>query len=572
MRHFLNDIEIAPRNLQEIGFISDWSGRPAELQLNVDKIVLPREGKEIIEAHLQQLGVFEGIPYRVEMAPGLSVQYYVDLTEEAIFRDHEIEVKIKQRLGMDSFWDQANGTSFELMANRGVDFQFIDIPYVIIKDDQVATGLTLGVTLYVMTQQSINALQQTATLTAAFIQAVTPNATIPPLPPLGAILALAIQLAAQIAYTAALLIATVKLAQQFFELIFPQIRYYKACKVKELISKGCQFLGYTFDSTLLDSLPGLTILPVPLVKTKGSIFDFIQNDLNFAFTKGYPTAQDSTPTLGSLIDAIETQFNAKTKVFNGNVQLERRDYWQGVTPNQIVPALVVQDDRVDEYTLNTDEIWKRYYIHYQVDYADIHTLDFYDPTDCEYSTEPTTVVNPDLVSIKGLNDVNIPFALGVRKGTLNWLEQTAQTLFSIIDAVTGIFGGGTNFAGQIQNRIGVLQIGQQFFGVSKMLYVGSNGKQVVGYTTKISANAIYQNFHAINEIQNNDFEIRKSVRCAITNLEFVNLLENNYADVNGELVEVLRVEFLDETCYAEITYQSPRDYANGKVTVIQING
>jgi len=572
MRHFLNDIEIAPRNLQDIGFISDWSGRPAELQLNVDKIVLPREGKEIIEAHVQQLGVFEGIPYRVEMTPGLSVQYYVDLTEEAIYRDHEIEVKIKQRLGMDSFWEQANGTSFELMRNRGVVFNFIKVPYVIIKDDQVAVGLTLGVSLYVMTQQTINAIQQTATLTAAFIQAVTPNATVPPLPPLGAILALAIQLAAQIAYTAALLIATVKLAQQFFELIFPKVRYYDACKVKELISKGCQYLGYTFSSTLLDSLPGLTILPVPLVKQKGSIFDYLQNDLNFAFTKGYPTAQDTTPTLGALIEAIETQFNAKTKILNGAVQLERRDYWQGVTPNQIVPALVVQDERIDEYTLNTDEIWKRYYIHYQVDYADIHTLDFYDPTDAEYSTEPTTIVNPDLVSIKGLNDVNIPFALGVRKGNLNWLEKTAKALFTLIDAVTGIFGGGTNFAGQIQSRVGVLQISQQFFGVSKMLYVGSDGKQVVGYVNKISARRIYENFHAINQIQNNDFEVRKSVRCAITNLDFVNLLNNNYADVNGELVEVLRVEFLDETCYAEITYKSPRNYADGKVITLQING
>jgi hypothetical protein len=572
MRHFLNDIEIAPRNLQDIGFISDWSGRPAELQLNVDKIVLPREGKEIIEAHVQQLGVFEGIPYRVEMSPGLSVQYYVDLTEEAIYRDHEIEVKIKQRLGMDSFWEQANGTSFELMRNRGVVFNFIKVPYVIIKDDQVALGLTLGVSLYVMTQQTINAIQQTAALTAAFIQAVTPNATIPPVPPLGAILALAIQLAAQIAYTAALLIATVKLAQQFFELIFPKVRNYDACKVKELISKGCQYLGYTFSSTLLDSLPGLTILPVPLVKQKGSILDYLQNDLNFAFTKGYPTAQDTTPTLGALIEAIETQFNAKTKILNGAVQLERRDYWQGVTPNQIVPALVVQDERIDEYTLNTDEIWKRYYIHYQVDYADFHTLDFYDPTDAEYSTEPTTIVNADLVSIKGLNDVNIPFALGVRKGNLNFIEKTAKLLFSLIDAVTGIFGGGTNFAGQIQSRVGVLQIGQQFFGVSKMLYLGSDGKQVVGYINKISARTIYENFHSINQIQNNDFEIRKSVRCAITNLDFVNLLNNNYADVNGELVEVLRVEFLDETCYAEITYKAPRDYADGKVITLQING
>jgi hypothetical protein len=572
MRHFLNDIEIAPRNLQDIGFISDWSGRPAELQLNVDKIVLPREGKEIIEAHVQQLGVFEGIPYRVEMAPGLSVQYYVDLTEEAIYRDHEIEVKIKQRLGMDSFWDQANGTSFELMRNRGVVFNFIKVPYVIIKDDQVALGLTLGVSLYVMTQQTINAIQQTGALTAAFIQAVTPNATVPPLPPLGAILALAIQLAFQVAYTAALLIATVKLAQQFFELIFPKVRYYDACKVKELISKGCQYLGYTFTSTLLDSLPGLTILPVPLVKQKGSILDYLQNDLNFAFTKGYPTAQDTTPTLGALIEAIETQFNAKTKILNGAVQLERRDYWQGVTPNQIVPALVVQDERIDEYTLNTDEIWKRYYIHYQVDYADFHTLDFYDPTDAEYSTEPTTIVNADLVSIKGLNDVNIPFALGVRKGNLNFIEKTAKLLFSLIDAVTGIFGGGTNFAGQIQSRVGVLQIGQQFFGVSKMLYLGSDGKQVVGYINKVSARTIYENFHSINQIQNNDFEVRKSVRCAITNLDFVNLLNNNYADVNGELVEVLRVEFLDETCYAEITYKAPRDYADGKVITLQING
>ena len=571
MRHFLNDIEIAPRNLQDIGFISDWSGRPAELELNVDKIILPREGKEIVEAHIQQLGVFEGIPYRVEMSPGLYVDYFVDLTDEAIFRDHEVEVKIKKRRGLDQFFERANGTSFELMKRKGVDFQFIDIPYVIIKDDQVVLGLTLGVSLYVMTQQTINAVQQTATLTAAFIQAVTPNATVPPLPPLGAVLALAIQLAAQIVYTAALLLATIKLAQQFFELIFPKVRYYKACKVKELLTKGCQHLGYTFTSTMLDQLGGLTILPVPLVKNKGSIWDYLQNDLNFAFTRGYPTAQDTVPTLGQLIQAVEDTFNAKTKVLNGNVQIERRDYWQGVTPNQITPALVVQDDRIDEYRLNTEEVWKRYYIHYQVDYADIHTLDFYDPTDAEFSTEPTTVVNHDLVSIKGLNDVNIPFALGVRKGNLNLIEQLAKGLFTVVDAVTGIFGGGTNFAGQISARQGVLQISQQFFGVTKLLLVDNNGKQVPGYITKIGASALWNNYHYIEQIQLNDFEVRNSVRCAITNLDFVNLLNNNYADVNGELVEVLRVEYLDEQAWAEITYKKPSTYADGKVTTLIVN-
>ncbi len=35
-------------------------------------------------------------------------------------------------------------------------------------------------------------------------------------------------------------------------------------------------------------------------------------------------------------------------------------------------------------------------------------------------------MNYDLVSIKGLNEVDIPFALGQRKAKLNWLEKLAK--------------------------------------------------------------------------------------------------------------------------------------------------
>ena len=101
MRHFLNDIEIAPRNLLDIGVVSDFTNRPDELSLNVDKLILPREALEIIQNHLQTQGVFEGIPYRVEMAQGIVLQYYVDLTENAIFRDFEIEVTIKRLIAKD---------------------------------------------------------------------------------------------------------------------------------------------------------------------------------------------------------------------------------------------------------------------------------------------------------------------------------------------------------------------------------------------------------------------------------------------------------------------------------------
>jgi hypothetical protein len=569
MRHYLNDIEIAPRNLLDIGVISDFTDRPSELELNIDKLVLPREALSIIQGHIQSQGVFEGIPYRVEMSNGISLNYYVDLTEEAIFRSFEIEVKIKRRNAKDSFFDRASGTSFELMVKKGVQFQFIDVPYVLVRDNQAEVGLTLAISLYVMTKELISAIKDLAIAIADFINAFTPNAGAPSFDT-GDIIALSLKALAQFAYTAAILVALIKLAQQLFDILFPKLRYYKACKVKELLSKGCQYLGYSFQSTLLDGISGLTILPIPIVKEKRSIFDYLENDLNFSFTKGYPGAQDSTPMLADLLTAMENQFNARTKVINGVVQLERRDYWQNFSTAQILPALVIQDERQDEYTLNTSEVWKRYYIHYQVDYADLHTLDFYDPTDAEYSTEPTNVINPDLVSIKGLNDVNIPFALGTRKEKLTWVESYAKFIFASIDEITDVFGGGTNLTGSITNRIGVLKLSQQFYGTTKLLYLIGQ-KQPANYIDFLAAKELWNKYHYINQIQLNDFQIRNDVQTTISTVDFVTLLDNNYAEIEGEVCEILRLEYLDERSRAVISYKRPFNYADGKVSTLVIN-
>lgn len=567
MRHFLNDIEITPRNLLDIGLVSDFTNRPDELSLNIDKLILPREALVVIQNHLQTQGVFEGIPYRVEMAQGIVLQYYVDLTENAIFRDFEIEVTIKRRIAKDSFFDRADGTSFELLAAKGVQFQFIDVPFLIVRDNLEESFVQLAISTYVMTKELIQAAKDLGTAFTDLIQATVGS----PIPPLGAIISLAIKVIVQIAYTAAVLIAVGELATQLIQVYFPNVRYLKGCKVKELISKGCQYLGYQFQSNLLDNFSGATILPVPLTKEKVSIFDNLSNSLSgTAFTKGYPTAQDSTPTLGSLISAIETQCNAETKVVNGIVQLERRDYWQNLTPNAIIPALTLQAERQDEFTLNTSDIWKRYYIHYQYDLSDIHTMDFFDPTDAEYSTEPANVVNADLVSIKGLHDVNIPFALGVRKNKLNFIEKTAKVFFILIDAVSTIFGSGTNFAGSIDDRIGMLQISQQFFTQTKFLYLIGN-KQPSNYVSLVSAAGLWNQFHFINQIQLYQFQVRSDVRTRISEIDFVNLLNNNYATINGVRCEILRIEYIDEKSFAKINYRQPDTYATGKVTTLTIN-
>jgi len=566
MKHFLNNIPVSPRNVLEIGLITDYTGNPNMLQIDSDTVVLPREAREIILNHIATQGVFEGIPYMIETESGIKLEYYVDLTEGTTYKDFEIEVKIKKRKGFDNFTENSQGLSFELMNKKGVNFDFIDIPYVIIPDNQLELGVSLSIATYVMTKEAIQATKDLVTATRDLIEALTGS----PFPPIGEIISLSLALTAQLAYTLAVYTALIKLGRQMLELIFPKVRTYKGATIKNLIEKGCEYLGYTLDSTLLNEWDKLTIMPVPLIKNKKSIFNFIQNELNFSFTKGYPTAQDTVSTLGELITAVEIWFNARTKVYNGVVQIERRDYWQNITSNTTVPALNLQDSRQSQYVLNTDEAWKRSYVHYQVDYSDTHTLDFFDPTDAEFSTEPLNVINEDLVSIRGLNDINIPFALGVRKDRLSWVEAFAKTFFQLIDTVTGLFGAGLNSTALITNRLGVTQISQQYYSVTKVLYA-TNGKQSADYVDKIKAGNIYNEYHKINEININGYKIYSDVPMRLKSEEFVSLLDNNFAYIDGILCEILSIRYIDELSKAIISYKEPFEYAEGKVEIITIN-
>ena len=569
MKHYLNGVEIAPRNVLDIGLITDYTGNPEMLQVDTDTIVLPREAREIIMQHVATQGVFEGIPYTLETG-GIQLDYYVDLTESFAIRDFEVEVKIKKRKGFDNFFENAEGLSFELMAKKGVNFNFVDIPYLIIPDNQVEIALTLSLATYSLTKEAIQATRDLVSATEKLIRAVTPNASIPPVPPIGEIIALSVAVVAQLAYTLAIYVALIKLVRQLQELIFPKVRYYKGATIKELIKKGCEYLGYTLDSNLLNSWDKLTLMPVPLTKDKKSIFSFIQNDLNFSFTKGYPTAQDTVSTLGELINAVEGWFNAKTKVYNGVVQIERRDFWKRISLNTTLPALNLQSDRQNEYRFNTEEAWKRTYIHYQVDYSDTNTLDFFDPTDAEYSTEPLNVINEDLVSIRGFNDVNIPFALGVRKGRLSYIEIFGRTFLQLADSIIGLFGVDLNFTSLITDRLGVTQISSQFYGVTKVLYA-VNGRQPSNYVDKIKASNIYNLYHKINEINVNGYKIYNDAPIRLNPQEFLTLLDNNYAYINGVLCEILTIRYTDEQSQAVVTYREPFNYAEGKVNILTIN-
>ena len=553
-RHFINNIEIRPKNGDEIGLKLDWSGETEEAELNTDSIILENLAKKLVTDHIEQYGIFEGIPYTF-MVGNFSLDYYIDLTDNPQISgtgDSAVEVKIKRRKAIDWFKEQANGTSFELI-NKEIGINTIDVPYLIVKDNQAELLIMLLITTFTLTKSLIEGVKDLSDAITEVIKASTPNLGIPPSYNTGAIISAVILALARLVYVIALTIALIDMTKQIIEIIFPPIRKFKGATVLELMQKGCHKLGMTFQSTIIENNSQLTIVGVPLKKDKESILTKLFTLTTGYFNKGYPTARDSVSTVGQLMDTLQQMYNAKFRVVGNNLIFERRDYWVLNSGVSIVNTLNLQNVRENQWQYNTADAWKRYYMHYQYDISDWHTMDKLDDTDCEYSTEPVSVSNADLVSIKGLVDIQIPFAFGIRKDSLTWIEKFCIPFTQTADTVISFFGGGSSLTASVKGRIGVMLIGQAFFGTTKLIFQ-TGGKQPPAYREVIGANALYQKYHKINQVKEN-FKRIYTETIAFSTDQFLQLLDNNYVtDQNGNSLEILTFEWINESKTAEITY------------------
>jgi hypothetical protein len=573
LQHFIGTHSFNPTNAEDIGIRINWIGDAQELELTTETILLDNRGKRLVNKHIEDFGVFEGVPYTVKILSS-TLEYFIDLEDSPRISeegDDSMEVSIKKRFATNSFKKDADVLSFEA-TNITNPFTLTKIPYLIVKDNQAEMLMLLLISGFTLTKALIEGIKQLVTIiTAPTVQASVPNSPSPiPAMDLGDIISLVLKIVAQVAYIALLIIALIDLTKQLIELLFPPIRELNACKVKELLVKGCQKLGYGFESSLLDEIPQLTILPIPLKEGQDSIFTNLFSTNNGSFTKGWPTARDTTPNLGNLIDGLKSLYNGKIRIIGQTVFFERRNYWEDNSNQQILSTLTNQDTRTNEWAYNTNEAWKRYWLHYQIDPSDSNTLDKIDNSQIELSTEPVNVQNADLAKIKGLADRNIPWAFGIRKPSLTAVEEAALPFAKIADDVVNFFGGTGNLVSKINGRIGVLQISNQYFTVSKLMYTVS-GKQPINYLDIIGADVIYYKYHVINQVKEN-FKRIYDEDIPFTDEALIVLLDNNYVkNQDGESLELLNFEWYNHSMTATIKY-AQKSHEGFNTKTILING
>lgn len=556
MKHKIKGQEISPDNRFDIGVSIDFDARIDQQKMTTDTVVLSREGNKIVKDHISQGKLLEGIPYEIEFAQQ-SIEYFIDLTSELKIYDNKVHVTLKNYLGHDQFFDKAETLIWDLV-HLSNPITGIDIKYQILPQDANARALMASLGLFTISMsiaQQAREVKERASdlgfLTLPFIgiSAVGPVIT----PDWKSILIAAAKLIIALAFFAILLYQAGVLGAEIYRLLNPPLNILKASTAIELLKKGCNHLGFKFQSSILEGdYKDMVILPVPQNRTNVKWYDVFSGDFGTGLNKAFPQASDTVGTLGALIYAMENMFNAKTKVQNGLVQLERWDYW-GINANQqLSSSLVVQADRVNMFEYDFSKLFKRYYIHYLTDYSDYNTLDAFENNLAEYSLDTTKPTDPKLNLIKGLQEKTIPFALAKRKDKLTWLEKQFLGLYKSIDKLTL---GKSGLVAK-KNKYGAIQITDAFFSTTKIFMwdkaFGARENQEV-----LTPTYLWDKFHYINNPEIYQYIIKRGVKIKITSAEFVGILNKNFVIIDGKLCEITKLDYFDEKNYAVIDYKEP---------------
>lgn len=572
-----------PRDWDGLEISKNFLDRNDDVNINITTLQFAgEEAKNIIARVLNGLsggvGIFEGDPYTIEVGemgnPIYVFEGYLDYADGVEFRGcDEIMVALKKKQGSDWLNDVADGFSFRYLFDKGeiTSGDFVRVPYVINYIPDNMQLIMLSISLFMMTKELVSAIRNTAEAVGDVVDASTPvigvgvgfGAVAVTAWDLGNFILVVLKLVAWIAYTIAIVIAIKNLIEEIINQLLPPKRYHLGMRLKDLFRKGAEHLGLGFSSTLLNDRKEWVIIP-----SKGHKGGKKPTGHVGAWTEsGVPNANDGFDTFGDLIRVWSKALNADYRIINGVFHFERADHWDSVSTYVVPDYFIDQDDLKDVFKLNVDEVIANYNIHWAYDTQDQNTLDNQVGRVFQAILEPNVKINQDLINLKHLEEVDIPCSLGLRKEDLTDVEKTLKSLASFIDGVTGIFGGGTNYASQIENRKGSLLMSSDFLTIPKMVVMGGD-KLAQDQRAKLSATKLWHDLHFINSFAeingvHNQYYRYEKAKVPFCMGDFVTLLNNNNCKtVEGDYakIEALKWKVWDNT--AEIDYRVKRKYTN----------
>lgn len=589
IRFFLNNVEVNPPfNWQELSLEMNFDKDVIQSQVKLNDWRFVRENATVINDWVQSgitggVGIFEGIPFRIEITDGPTTETpfngYLDLTEGLHLACDDVTTTAKEKAKIDWLNDVASSFSFEYLYEEGIITQsdFIWQPYILSSVPNYRDSMLAAMVVFSVSTEVESALTELIGLSVEI-------ATTDPIE-IDAI----IRAALYVVYLSLLILALIKIINDFLALIIQPVKYHAGMKAKTLFEKGCEHLGLTFKSSIFDDeFAELVIMPQKY---------YVKENLDDSRIKGFITPDSNEQvgyykgTFADYLLAMKTTYNGKYQLTdNGELIFERKDYAPHA-PGFTIPPI---EQRFQRY--NTNECHGNYLVEFLTDGTERNTIDDYTGTSYQVTLRPKTYHDNQLVLLKGQSTRTIPFALTKRKeeftvpeliimdflnvfdALINGLVAAVNGIIKVVNTITKTINAiikalklvgikvnaqiklikplpKSNLSLKISNRLGMMLLESDYFSVPKVFIIqrGSESKKnkISAINSQVlTARYLWNNYHYIDSFypstdrpNGNQYIIKEYNNVPFCLDNYMYFRDNNYLKDSdgreGELISLL---------------------------------
>ena len=538
----LNGVDVAPFvEWQTSEVLATFDNEANQANITIDKINFVNENYNTILSLIQNRGVFEGVPFKIQVYDDtnnlICFDGMLDLTDDLTIDSFngKIGLKLRKRDDLLSLDEKVQALSFGYLESIGVfsNADYTDVKYIVQKKFNIMESIMLALMAYMLTKEIV---EGTKTLAADIsnITAHTAGGISGPIAGIAYSIAIAI---IDAIYLVFITIALVKVATKLIDQLIPIRRNAKTLNYKTALTKIASHLGYTFESNIAD-LDAVYYLPSnfyqDLTNAEGIISDFIGTQ------KGIPYISDYGYNVSDFFALVQKQFNGKWAIIGNKLVFYNADdmFWNKAT-QWIIPS---RRDKVKR--INANECVANRYYKFDYDLSDEWTISQYKGTSYEVITDLITTQDKTMKLLKGFDEVAFGVCLAHRKDTMSGIEKLLLQVAQQIDSFTG-----SKFADKIKASTGIMIISNNNYVKPKSIKLGSGNRLVD--RSEWSAGYIYNNYYKgssfVNTINNKPFYAQKSiyndVRVGFNLSDFVQLVNNSLIkdeDGNdGKAVEIV---------------------------------
>lgn len=571
MRFFINGTEYEPanRNQFEVSFANSeiTDGREGQLTNDVLQFFAPSDGFSLLQT-LFQTNSTEAVDIRVEdIGITLFDGYGSFLHPDTLISPDEIQIKMLDQY--QSIKERIDVLTFDLLHEKGFITQQDYTPILCVLDledsteDAIARVLA-GFALYTIIKETIFTIKVASDALSAVAGGLT-----------GAIEAIGIILALLV-YLIATFTAIKELLKTITENLFPIPRFWNGMKEKTQFENIARYFGLEFQSTTIYDGKYANATTLPQKEIRGSL-SFDPTD------RGYDSI-----TCGDFIQRMEQKYSTILKIRDGKLIFESEDYYRKKASSYQIPSLSAEQN---VFSTNADELAHTILVQFQRDELDKHTYN----NKGGYLTQSYSEVNgilPRQSMLSISNKVLINETRGHRKDNLTGLEKVLEGVLKevskVTDAVISVAEDVLSFLGMdsaipyldflkfdFNTRLGALKISDFRTSVPKFLIVDNDGRLNVNNDQLTSSEELYNTYHYLRNIQNNQWQIHNTQQIPLSFKELtkveeealiLEIVNSNYIlSSDGYLCLILDHQ-RDADGLHHITYRMKKEYINKPIT------